>query len=79
MDEVMGFFEVHRALGTHPGGLHVELTGDDVAECLGGSEMIDESTLEERYESVCDPRLNHMQSLELAFLVAEQLVQTARR
>ncbi|MFM1950919.1 MAG: hypothetical protein RL418_606, partial [Actinomycetota bacterium] len=67
MDEVMGFFEVHRELGTHPGGLHVELTGDDVAECLGGSEMIDESTLEERYESVCDPRLNHMQSLELAF------------
>jgi 3-deoxy-7-phosphoheptulonate synthase len=79
MDEVMGFFEVHRELGTHPGGLHVELTGDDVAECLGGSEMIDESTLEERYESVCDPRLNHMQSLELAFLVAEQLVQTQRR
>ena len=79
MDEVMGFFEVHRGLGTHPGGLHVELTGDDVAECLGGSEMIDEATLEERYESVCDPRLNHMQSLELAFLVAEQLVQTQRR
>ncbi len=79
MDEVTGFFEVHRATGTHPGGLHVELTGDDVAECLGGSEQIDESTLEQRYESVCDPRLNHMQSLELAFLVAEQLVQTTRR
>jgi 3-deoxy-7-phosphoheptulonate synthase len=79
MDEVQGFFEVHRALGTHPGGLHVELTGDDVAECLGGSEQIDEATLEQRYESVCDPRLNHMQSLELAFLVAEQLVETARR
>ncbi len=79
LDEVMGFFEVHRALGTHPGGLHVELTGDDVAECLGGSEQIDESTLEQRYESVCDPRLNHMQSLELAFLVAEQLVETTRR
>lgn len=78
MDEVMGFFEVHRALGTHPGGLHVELTGDDVAECLGGSEHIDEATLELRYESVCDPRLNHMQSLELAFLVAEQLVQSTR-
>lgn len=78
MDEVNGFFEVHRAAGTHPGGLHVELTGDDVAECLGGSERIDEATLESRYESVCDPRLNHMQSLELAFLVAEQLVQTAR-
>ena len=79
MDEVQGFFEVHRDLGTHPGGLHVELTGDDVAECLGGSEQIDEATLETRYESVCDPRLNHMQSLELAFLVAEQLVETARR
>lgn len=79
MDEVQGFFEVHRDLGTHPGGLHVELTGDDVAECLGGSEQIDETTLEQRYESVCDPRLNHMQSLELAFLVAEQLVETARK
>lgn len=78
MDEVMGFFEVHRALGTHPGGLHVELTGDDVTECLGGSEHIDEEALAKRYESVCDPRLNHMQSLELSFLVAEQLVQTSR-
>ena len=73
MDEVRGFFEVHKALGTFPGGIHVELTGDDVAECLGGSEQIDEKSLEERYESLCDPRLNHMQSLELAFLVAESL------
>ena len=73
MDEVRGFFEVHRSLGTVPGGIHVELTGDDVAECLGGSEHIDEATLEERYESLCDPRLNHSQSLELAFLVAEAL------
>lgn len=73
MDEVRWFFEVHHAAGTIPGGLHVELTGDDVAECLGGSEMIEESTLEERYESLCDPRLNHSQSLELAFLVAESL------
>jgi len=73
MDEVKGFFEVHRALGTFPGGVHVELTGDDVAECLGGSEHIDEITLESRYESLCDPRLNHSQSLELAFLVAEEL------
>lgn len=78
MNEVAGFFEVHRGMGTHPGGLHVELTGDDVTECLGGSDLIDESALAERYESVCDPRLNHMQSLELAFLVAEQLVETAR-
>lgn len=73
VDEVKGFFESHRAAGTHPGGIHVELTGDDVTECLGGSEMIDEQTLATRYESLCDPRLNHMQSLELAFLVAEEL------
>ncbi|MFV0320406.1 MAG: class II 3-deoxy-7-phosphoheptulonate synthase [Microbacterium sp.] len=73
IDEVRGFFEAHRAVGTFPGGIHVELTGDDVTECLGGSEMIDEATLATRYESLCDPRLNHMQSLELAFLVAEEL------
>ena len=73
VDEVKGFFEAHRSVGTHPGGIHVELTGDDVTECLGGSEHIDEATLSTRYESLCDPRLNHMQSLELAFLVAEEL------
>ncbi|NYD65934.1 3-deoxy-7-phosphoheptulonate synthase [Agromyces atrinae] len=73
VDEVKGFFEAHRDAGTHPGGIHVELTGDDVTECLGGSEHIDEATLATRYESLCDPRLNHMQSLELAFLVAEEL------
>lgn len=73
VDEVKGFFEAHRAVGTHPGGIHVELTGDDVTECLGGSEHIDEKALATRYESLCDPRLNHMQSLELAFLVAEEL------
>lgn len=75
VDEVKGFFEAHRAAGTHPGGIHVELTGDDVTECLGGSEHIDEASLATRYESLCDPRLNHMQSLELAFLVAEELAQ----
>jgi len=73
VDEVKGFFEAHRAAGTNPGGIHVELTGDDVTECLGGSEHIDEATLATRYESLCDPRLNHQQSLELAFLVAEEL------
>jgi len=73
VDEVRGFFEAHRAVGTFPGGIHVELTGDDVTECLGGSEQIDEQGLATRYESLCDPRLNHMQSLELAFLVAEEL------
>lgn len=73
--EVTGFFESHRSVGTHPGGIHVELTGDDVTECLGGSQNIDELGLETRYESLCDPRLNHQQSLELAFLVAEELAQ----
>lgn len=73
VDEVKGFFEAHREAGTFPGGIHVELTGDDVTECLGGSEQIDEADLATRYESLCDPRLNHMQSLELAFLVAEEL------
>ncbi|QQM68369.1 class II 3-deoxy-7-phosphoheptulonate synthase [Actinomyces weissii] len=73
MDEVRGFFEVHRAAGTHPGGIHVELTGDDVTECLGGGEHIDEATLARRYETLVDPRLNHQQSLEMAFEVAEML------
>jgi 3-deoxy-7-phosphoheptulonate synthase len=73
VDEVRGFFEVHHGLGTVPGGLHMEMTGDDVAECLGGSDPIDEAAFEDRYESVCDPRLNHMQSLEMAFLVSEAL------
>jgi 3-deoxy-7-phosphoheptulonate synthase len=75
VDEVRGFFEVHRALGTVPGGIHVELTGNDVTECLGGAEKILDADLNKRYESVCDPRLNHQQSLELAFLVAEMLAQ----
>jgi 3-deoxy-7-phosphoheptulonate synthase len=73
LDEVQGFFEVHEALGTVPGGMHIELTGDDVTECLGGAEEIDEADLATRYETFCDPRLNHQQSLELAFLVAEML------
>jgi 3-deoxy-7-phosphoheptulonate synthase len=71
--EVQGFFDVHRALGTWPGGVHVELTGDDVTECVGGGEALLEGDLGHRYESVCDPRLNRVQSLELAFLVAEML------
>jgi 3-deoxy-7-phosphoheptulonate synthase len=71
LDEVKGFFEVHRALGTHPGGIHVELTGDDVTECVGGGAEIAFGDLATRYESACDPRLNRSQSLDLAFLVAE--------
>lgn len=73
LDEVKGFFEVHKTLGTHPGGIHIELTGDDVTECVGGGEQISHDDLATRYESACDPRLNHAQSLELAFLVAEML------
>ncbi len=71
--EVRGFFEVHRSLGTWPGGLHVELTGNDVTECLGGSVNLNDEDLQLRYETACDPRLNHQQSLELAFVVAEML------
>ncbi|MET0700314.1 MAG: class II 3-deoxy-7-phosphoheptulonate synthase [Mycobacterium sp.] len=73
VDEVQGFFEVHRSLGTHPGGIHVEITGENVTECLGGAQDISDSDLAGRYETACDPRLNTQQSLELAFLVAEML------
>jgi 3-deoxy-7-phosphoheptulonate synthase len=73
LDEVIGFFEVHRALGTVPAGILVENTGDDVTEIIGGGEELDEQGLAHRYESVVDPRLNRVQSLELAFQVAENL------
>lgn len=73
VDEVQGFFEVHRDLGTHPGGVHLEFTGEDVTECLGGAEDITDLDLPGRYESAVDPRLNTQQSLELAFLIAEML------
>jgi 3-deoxy-7-phosphoheptulonate synthase len=73
LDEVRGFFAAHAEAGTVPGGLHVELTGDDVTEVLGGSEEIDEGALSRRYETLVDPRLNHQQSLEMAFSVAEML------
>jgi 3-deoxy-7-phosphoheptulonate synthase len=78
MDEVEGFFEVHQRLGTHPGGIHIEHTGENVTECLGGAQMISHSELSSRYETACDPRLNTQQSLELAFLVVEMLRRTGR-
>ncbi len=78
LDEVKGFFEVHRASGTVPGGIHVELTGDDVTEVMGGKAEIDDDGLAMRYETKVDPRLNHEQSLELAFLVSELLSQRER-
>jgi 3-deoxy-7-phosphoheptulonate synthase len=79
IDEVDGFFDVHAELGTHPGGLHVELTGDDVTECIGGTAELTAADLGRRYETACDPRLNIEQSLELAFRVAERLVTERRR
>ncbi len=74
MAEVQGYFDVHRDLGTHPGGMHIELTGDDVTECVGGTGGVPEDGLGLRYETACDPRLNREQSLELAFLVADMLL-----
>ncbi|MEZ5233437.1 MAG: 3-deoxy-7-phosphoheptulonate synthase class II [Acidimicrobiales bacterium] len=73
MEEVNGFFDAHAQEGTWPGGVHVELTGDDVTECLGGSEKILDHHLDTRYETICDPRLNARQGLDLAFRVSERL------
>ena len=71
--EVKGFFAVHRAEGTHAGGIHIEMTGQDVTECTGGAIAITDERLADRYHTHCDPRLNAAQSLELAFLLAEML------
>ena len=73
LSEVSGFFASHRTEGTHPGGVHFEMTGQDVTECLGGAQEITEESLAARYHTHCDPRLNASQALELAFLVAERL------
>ena len=71
LDEVRGFFDVHLAEGTYAGGVHVEMTGQDVTECIGGAQAITEEDLSSRYHTHCDPRLNASQALELAFLLAE--------
>jgi 3-deoxy-7-phosphoheptulonate synthase len=73
MAEIEGFFGAHREVGTWPGGIHLEFTGDDVTECLGGSEAVSEEQLEHRYETLCDPRLNARQALDCAFLIAERM------
>jgi 3-deoxy-7-phosphoheptulonate synthase len=73
LSETSQFFLLHQALGTWPGGLHVELTGDDVTECLGGGSRLNETDLDVNYTSICDPRLNATQSLDMAFHVAEYL------
>ena len=71
LDEVQGFFDVHHSAGTHPGGIHIEFTGDNVTECVGGSHEIIAEDLHQRYETACDPRLNRGQALDLAFTVAD--------
>ena len=71
--EVQEFFAIHRAEGTVPGGVHFEMTGADVTECTGGVRAVSDEDLSDRYHTACDPRLNASQSLELAFLVAEEL------
>lgn len=75
--EVKGFFAVHRAEGTHAGGIHIEMTGRDVTECTGGAIALTQEGLADRYHTHCDPRLNAAQSLELAFLLAEELNRAA--
>ena len=71
--EIRRFFRIHRSMGTYAGGVHFEMTGQDVTECTGGAEAITEEKLADRYRTHCDPRLNASQSLELAFLIAEGL------
>jgi 3-deoxy-7-phosphoheptulonate synthase len=73
LHEVQGFFAVHEAEGTYAGGVHFEMTGQNVTECIGGAQAITESGLGDRYHTHCDPRLNSNQALELAFLIAEEL------
>ena len=73
LEEVRAFFAIHRAEGTHAGGVHFEMTGQDVTECLGGAQAIREIDLHDRYQTACDPRLNASQALELAFLMADSL------
>ncbi len=78
MAEVEGFFAVHQAEGTHPGGIHIEMTGQNVTECTGGAQEITDAGLASRYHTPCDPRLNAQQSLEVAFLLAERLKASRR-
>ena len=73
LKEITGFFEAHKKAGTYPGGVHLELTGDDVTECLGGGVQLEADDLSKRYETMCDPRLNGSQSIDIAFRIAELL------
>ncbi|AMS42071.1 3-deoxy-7-phosphoheptulonate synthase [Aminobacter ciceronei] len=77
LSEVQSFFDIHRSEGTHPGGIHVEMTGNNVTECTGGARAITAEELQDRYHTHCDPRLNADQAIELAFLVSELLRKSA--
>ena len=77
--EIDSFFQICRSEGAYPGGVHLEMTGQNVTECLGGMQDISESDLSARYQTHCDPRLNASQSLELAFMLADQLKQSRDR
>ena len=73
ISEIQQFFQIHRSEGTYPGGVHLEMTGQDVTECMGGLQEITDEDLKNRYHTYCDPRLNASQSLELAFLLSDFL------
>ena len=75
LSEVKSFFAIHATEGTHAGGVHLEMTGQDVTECIGGARAITHEDLSDRYHTVCDPRLNAEQSIDMAFLIAELLKQ----
>ena len=79
MKEVEHFFKIHRSEGTYPGGIHIEMTGQNVTECVGGSQDITEQNLADRYHTHCDPRLNASQGLELAFNLSEELSQNRNK
>merc|ERR1711991_769058 len=72
-EELRAFFDVHEEMGSHPGGVHLEMTGEDVTECVGGVQGLEENDLPGRYNTACDPRLNGVQALQLAFLIAERM------
>jgi 3-deoxy-7-phosphoheptulonate synthase len=79
LEEVRLFFQVHEAEGSHAGGVHFEMTGQDVTECMGGAQAISDENLSARYHTHCDPRLNAKQALELAFLLSEELKEARGR
>ena len=73
LHEVESFFDIHHEMGTYPGGVHLEMTGQNVTECIGGAQAIKDEDLSARYHTHCDPRLNASQAIELAFLISDKL------